>query len=532
MRVPRATNGYTVEDRLRVPMRDGVELVAAHYVPDTPHPAGTVLVRCPYGRRFPFSRLYGSVFATRGYHVVLQSVRGTFGSGGEFDPTVNEVADGADTVAWLRKQPWYTGSFATAGASYLGATQWALLQDPPPDMAAAVITVGVHDFGASTWGTGAFAVNDFLGWSNLVSHQEDPGRLRAVVRQVRSGRAVSRTSGVVPLTSAGRTLLGEGARWWEAWVEHDDLDDAFWGRYRFTDALDNARVPVLLIGGWQDVFLDQTLDQYDRLHRRGVDVAMTVGPWTHTDIMGKAATPVLRETLAWLGRHLAGQPVAPRSPVRVSVTGGGGWRDLPQWPPATTEHTLFLEPGRLTGEPCPGVAARSSFTFDPYQPTPTIGGRLLSPGSGQRRDDKLAERGDVLSFTGDPLSDDLYVYGPPVVELAHESDNPHVDVFVRVSEVDGKGRSRNVSDGYRRLVHEPGTQLVRLRLDEIAHRFRAGSRIRVLVAGGSHPRYVRNLGTGDAPGSGRGMCPARHVIHHGGASRLLLPTGAGLPSGH
>ena len=109
-----------------------------------------------------------------------------------------------------------------------------------------------------------------------------------------------------------------------------------------------------------------------------------------------------------------------------------------------------------------------------------------------------------------------------MVELDHESDNPHVDVFVRVSEVDPKGRSHNVSDGYRRLVRQPGDAPLRLELDEIAHRFRAGSRIRVLVAGGSHPRYTRNLGTGEHTAHGSRMVPATHVIHHGGRSRLLF----------
>lgn len=113
-------------------MRDGIELRADHYAPATSEPAGTLLVRCPYGRKFPFAALYAGIYAARGYHVVFQSVRGgTFGSGGEFDPMVNEIADGADTVAWLREQDWFTGTFATIGLSYLGFTQWTLLTDPP-----------------------------------------------------------------------------------------------------------------------------------------------------------------------------------------------------------------------------------------------------------------------------------------------------------------------------------------------------------------------------------------------------------------
>ena len=87
-------------------MRDGVDLIADHYAPtDSASVAGTLLVRGPYGRGFPYSTLYARLYAARGYHVVLQSVRGTFGSGGVFEPMANEVPDGADTVEWLRRQP-------------------------------------------------------------------------------------------------------------------------------------------------------------------------------------------------------------------------------------------------------------------------------------------------------------------------------------------------------------------------------------------------------------------------------------------
>lgn len=514
-------------------MRDGVELLADHYIPDTDQPAGTLLVRGPYGRRWPFSSLYASTYAGRGYHVLLQSVRGTFGSGGEFDPPINEAQDGADTAAWLRDQPWYTGTFGTIGLSYLGQTQWALLQDPPPDMVAAVVIVGVHDFAKSSWGTGAFAVNDFLGWSNMVSHQEDPSLVRTALRQARARTVVTRTAAQVPLGAAGRALLGDGAPWWERWVEHPDTDDPFWDRYKFYGGLDRARVPVLLIGGWQDLFLEQTLEQYHRLHDRGVEVALTIGPWTHTNMMTKAAPTVLRESLNWLGNHLGGRPAPARSSVRVYVTGGVGWRALPEWPPATVEQTFYLEPARLCEQPSDFTAARSSFIFDPRDPTPTIGGRLLSPEGGYRRDDALSQRPDVLTFTSAALIEDLYVYGPSVVELTHEADIPYVDLFVRVSEVDRKGRSHNVSDGYRRFVRDAGDRgPLRIQLDEIAHRFRTGTRIRLLVAGGSHPRYARNLGTGDPTIVGDRLAPATHVLHHGGASRLLLPVGPAKPSAH
>ena len=511
-------------------MRDGVELVSDHYRPLTSNPAGTLLVRGPYGRGYPVSVLFGSIYASRAYHVVVQSVRGTFGSGGGFSPFMHEAADGADTAAWLRDQPWFTGSFATVGASYLGFTQWALLTDPPPEMAAAVITVGPHDVSGPRWGTGSFGLNDFLGWCDGVSHQEDPGRFRTVVRMVRARRLVARATAGLPLGESGRRLLGEGAPWFESWLEHPEHDDAFWAPTQLHSALERCEVPVLLLTGWQDVFVEQTLEQFAQLRRRDVPAAVTIGSWTHAQMLTTAAPTVLRESLAWLDTHLAGNHNCKRSPVRIHVN-HDGWLDLDDWPPPMPEQVRYLQPsGRLGDAVPPDTAPGSTFTYDPVNPTPTIGGRLLSPAGGYRNDDKLAGRKDVLSFTGDALPQDVYVVGNPVLELSHTCDNSHNDLFVRISEVDAKGRSRNVSDGYRRGTGPSGT--VTIELDAVAYRFRAGSRIRVLVAGGSHPRFARNLGTGEPLVSARRLRPATHTVFLGdGASRLRLPAGP-LPSSH
>ena len=532
LKVPPRTTEYRVHRGLRTPMRDGVELIADHYEPVTATPAGTLLVRGPYGRRFPFSTLFAAQYASRGYHVVVQSVRGTFGSGGEFDPMVNEIADGADTAAWLCDQPWFTGSFATIGISYLGFTQWALLTDPPPEMKAAVITVGPHDLSGPRWGTGSFGLNDFLGWSDMVAHQEDPGRLRALVRQVRSRRALAQATGALPVGEAARTLLGTGAPWFESWLEHPDHDDAHWAPLQLHQALERTQIPVLLLSGWQDLFLEQTLAQYQRLRERDVPVAVTIGPWTHTQLMTKGAPMVLRESLGWLDAHLSGMRILARKPVRIHI-GGHGWQDLDDWPPAMPEHVLYLRPAGHLGATAPDQdTPPSSFTYYPGDPTPTIGGRLLSPEGGYRNDSRLAERADVLTFTSAPLPADLYAVGTPLLELSHSCDNRYNDLFVRISEVDARGRSRNVSDGY--LCGTPDSRNIRIELDAIAHRFPAGARIRVLIAGGSHPRFARNLGTGEPLINGRQLASATHTVHlgEGGTSRLVLPAGPRPPSTH
>lgn len=102
----------------------------------------------PYGRGIDLSSATARPFTARGYQVLLVSSRGTFRSGGVFDPSRTEVADGRVVTEWMRRQEWYTGSFATLGASSMAFTQWALLMDPPPDMVSAVIITSPHDFGA------------------------------------------------------------------------------------------------------------------------------------------------------------------------------------------------------------------------------------------------------------------------------------------------------------------------------------------------------------------------------------------------
>jgi putative CocE/NonD family hydrolase len=512
---------HTVERGLRVPMRDGVDLLADLYAPEG-ESKGTVLVRSPYP---PLAGVFTArSYITAGFHVVIVRCRGTFGSGGTFTPMAHEVEDGADTVAWLRKQPWFGGRFATVGASYLGFTQWALLMDPPPELATAIIQVAPHDMGRSVYAGGAFSLNDFLGWSDQVAGQERFGLPRTVLRMATATRRQAPAMAQLPLVQAGEELCAGGAPWYPDWVGRRDLADPFWAPMQLGAALDRVRVPVLLLGGWQDLFLRQTLEQYAHLHRRGLDVALTVGPWTHVNADRASARMLARESLDWLGEHLTGTGSRLRwSPVRVFVTGVDEWRELAEWPPPRASHALYpAAGGALAGEPAPaGASAR--FTYDPTDPTPTIGGRLLNGAlAGYRDDTALARRSDVLAFTSPPLATPLEVVGVPRVDLAHTSDNPHADLFVRLSEVDQKGRSRNVSDGFLRLDPDGTDRTVEIDLDPMAHRFTAGSRIRLLVAGGSFPRWERNLGTAEDPAASTHTAPSRRTIGLAG-SRVVLP---------
>ena len=130
--LPAAIHRDIASEPLRIPMRDGAELLADRYYP-VQSQAPTVLIRSCYGRST--FKLFGTLFAERGLQVVIQSCRGTFGSQGTFRPFFDEQNDGEDTVEWMERQPWFSGQLALWGISYLGNTAWAIARSraaPPP----------------------------------------------------------------------------------------------------------------------------------------------------------------------------------------------------------------------------------------------------------------------------------------------------------------------------------------------------------------------------------------------------------------
>ena len=377
-------------------------------------------------------------------------------------------------------------------------------------------------------GAGAFSLEQILSLNDGFDHWE-AGLVGGILRLVTGRRRLKRGFEELPLVRAQETVLAGSSVPYREWLTSTDPEDPVWRPMRLGQALERVNVPVLLQEGWQDRFVDQMIEQYERLRSRGVDVGLTIGPWTHVEFATKGAGIVMEETLDWLAEHLAGTGRRHRpSPVHIFVTGAQEWRDLPEWPPATNEYVLYLQPNGELGDTQPTPATGpSTFIYDPADPTPAVGGRVINPAIGGYRDNReLEKRDDVLTFTGPPLNEPLEVIGNPVVELVHDTDNPHADLFVRLCEVRKNGRSINVSDAFQRLEPEKSSGTIRLRLDAMAHRFTPGTRIRLQISGGAHPRYARNLGTDKDPATSSELALSRRTIFHGdgGCSRILLPS--------
>lgn len=354
--LPAGREDYRLIGDVRVPMRDGVELLTDVYQP-VGKSRGTLLIRTPYGRSGPIADLTARVYAAHGFLVVNQSCRGTSGSQGRFEPFRNERDDGADTVAWLRRQSWFDGRFAVVGPSYLGFTAWAIMVDPPPELATAVIAITAHDNHWVVHGSGAFSLEQMLSLLDGFGHQHR-GMLAATLHALASARALRRTLDELPLIRAQDTLLAGTGMPYAEWLSAPDPGDPVWRTTRFGAALDRIEIPVLLQGGWQDRFAEQQFEEYSRLSGRGVPVALTVGDWTHVQTSSKGWGRLTQEALDWLDAQLgdgdSGQETLAH-PVRVQITGTRGrspwssasgaaqWRSLPSWPPETTERVLNLQ---------------------------------------------------------------------------------------------------------------------------------------------------------------------------------------------
>ncbi|MGW4464070.1 CocE/NonD family hydrolase [Micromonospora sp. NPDC004704] len=529
--LPPAPYEIAYEPGLMVPAADGTPLPADHWFPLADGDFPTLLLRTPYGRGFPWAAMYGARFAEQGFHVLLQSCRGSGGSRGDFARWRNEPADGQAAVAWLRRQPWFTGVLGTIGASYLGYTQWALAVDPPPELRAMVVQVAPHDPYRTAWPGGVFALETALvaGVGLAWQSRETPAFLRATLRLTRQLRKVTRT---LPLIDAYVPAVGERTAVVEEPLTHPERDDPHWQGTDLGGAIDRLTVPTNLLGGWHDLCLDQTIEQYVRLRRAGCEASLLIGPWTHTSAFDRGWPHVFPESLAWLRAHLTGDRSGLRpTRVRVHVGGADEWRDLRDWPPpAGPGRRWYLHPdGRLGARASTETAAPLSFRYDPSDPTPSRGGQVLNRDGGSRDNSALEARADVLLFTTEPLTEPVEILGPVSAELAVGTDTGYADIFARLCDVDVRGRSRNVCDGLVRLpAGATGPVAVTVAMSSTAYRFAAGHRIRLQISGGAHPRFNRNTGTGERAATATRLVPTRISVHF--PSALVLPVSTDLPA--
>jgi uncharacterized protein len=506
-------------------MPDGAVLLATRVAPRGGEHLPIVLIRSPYVARGRKADLMSRLLAERGYQVVFQNCRGTFGSSGEFEPFRNERDDGLATLEWLATQPWFSRSVAMFGLSYYGYAQLASGAGAPPylkallpQMAASRIygvmrgepmrLHGVLSWIYTTFG-GHFATSSF-------------DRTRVTLRRSSALRKAFR---YLPVGRADEVALGRTVPYYQEVVRNAEPDDELWAAMDNSKHVADIQAPVHFLAGWYDFFLRDELADYATLRDAGRNPYLTVGPWTHASLPGMRAG--IKQSLAWFDAHLGGNADAVRSaPVQVYVTGAERWADLPSWPPPATDAVHYLRAGGLlSAEPAADRCPPSRYRYDPADPTPSLGGAVIT-GGGVKDNRKLEARRDVLTFTSEPVRADTTVMGTASVTLHICSTLDNTDFFARLCDVAPKGTSANICDGIVRLDHSGGrVQQVTISLSPAAHCFKAGHRIRLQVSSGAHPMYNRNLGTGEPSATATAMRSADQEVFHdaGRPSAVRLP---------
>lgn len=534
---------YAVRVVRDIPIRmpDGVTLYADHYAPRTGGPHPTILIRTPYGRPGElgplgvFEHTGCMLFAERGYNVIVQGVRGRYRSEGEFEPFVNEAADGRATMAWIAAQSWFDGNLGLWGPSYVGYAQWGLAIDGPPYLKAIVPIMTSARFSPLFYPGGAFAFESTLRWvfsidaSNRHRHNLDLSALWRVF--VVGERILDRALHHRPYATADTIATGAPVSFFQRWLTDTDPQGAYWSQVDMHRQLHRIDAAVHLVAGWYDIFLSGQLADYTALVAAGKRPYLTILPLAHTSL----SQPLegMREGLWWFDAHLKGKrELLARRPVRFKLMGSNEWHEMDFWPPPATLHRYFLQPGRgLDRQPPPAAAQPGRFCYNPADPPPSIGGAILSPLAGPRDQRALEARSDVLTFTSPPLTADLDVIGPVRLVLYVKSDHHFFDVVGRLCDVYPDGRSINICDGIIRVrpgigeCQPDGSRRIEIDLSATAQRFRRGHRLRLQVTGGGSPRWGPHPGDHSPYGQRNGGSPLEQSIYHDAAhpSVLILP---------
>ncbi|MEW5873315.1 MAG: CocE/NonD family hydrolase [Chloroflexota bacterium] len=539
-----------VQRGLQVTMQDGVCLATDHYAPVSKRLLPTILMRTPYGRSGSagwsglLPDFLAQRFAERGYNVIVQDVRGRFDSQGEFDPFTYEVSDGRATLAWIEKQNWFNGVLGMWGQSYLGYVQWAVAPGGPLYLKALVPAISGSQLSTLAWRDRAFSLDTLLHW---LLHLETMHQARGRGGALRLGkfsprwqeRQIARAIKCLPISQADEMATGKTAPFYQVWLEGPPEESPEEGGLYPKLDVQHVTAAVHLIGGWHDILLRETLYDYAALRKSGRQPYLTIGPWGHVDF--ECTWESLRQGIDWFDAQLKGDHYSLRAaPVRVYVTGAEGWRDLESWPPLVQPERYFLHgssdargkrAGSLSRQGPEGDNPPTTYCYDPAHPTPALGGALMSQHAGSYDNRSLESRPDVLTFTSAPLEQGLEIMGETNLVLFARSSLEHTDFFARLCDVHPNGRSMNICDGLLRLSpgrvapQADGSLRLELNLWPSAHRFQAGHRLRLQVSSGAHPRWNRNLGTGEPLRYATRMQSAQQEIFHDPehCSVLILP---------
>ncbi|MEO7651994.1 MAG: CocE/NonD family hydrolase, partial [Bryobacteraceae bacterium] len=529
--------------KVEVAMRDGIRLATDIYGADPTGRKPVLLARTPYDKTGMRSRAEN--YARYGYVVVIQDCRGRFASKGDYVPYNNDKQDSYDTLDWIAAQPWSNGRCGMFGGSHLGLVQWLAAAEGSPGLVAITPGVTASSQYRVAYRAGALRMALIASAGPRSSPLPPSQTLPASIDLLHEQLPLMHT----PLARL-EDAVGWSMPWMTSLLAHHTFD-GFWSQTSAEDGLAKTTVPVQILSGYYDFFHHDSVQDFERMRRRrpGGPVQLILGPWTHgsqsrtktqdVDFGPDAKFDDSASNLAWFDRFVKQETTAKFPLVRYFSMGDNRWFEADDWPPRTTSPaSVYLHSTGLAINRRAAGAPRV-FTSDPDNPTPSLpGGRKgISRGALWSPMDlaAFASRGDVLSYTGEPLREPVRFAGPIVAEIWGESDTPDADWVVRLIDVQPDGFALGLAQGivrsrFRNSESRPEPLVpgrvykFDIDLGSVAAQIGVGHRIRVEIAGSSFPIYDRNLHTGKGAFSTEKLVAHQKVYNDAKhASRVILP---------
>ena len=480
-----------------IEMRDGCRIAARLFLPKGAliEPVPAILEYIPYRKR-DFMRARDEpmhrYFAAHGFAAVRVDIRGSGDSEGvlhdEYSP--QEHDDALEVIAWIAEQPWCDGAVGMTGISWGGfnALQVAALR---PSALKAVITLCSTDdrYADDAHYMGGCLLNENMQWGSILTLYNALPPDPEVVGERWRDMWFERLDAARPFPAL--------------WMEHQRRDE-YWRHGSICEDYAAIECPVYAIGGWADGYSNAVPRLIEKLScpRKGL-----IGPWAHTFPHEGTPGPAigyLQEAVRWWNHWLKGERTgimdepALRVWMQQSVTPQpqyeqwpGRWVAETEWPSARIKPmTLCLNPGQLDHQP----ETTQELSFSSPQTTGMRSGEWCGFGSeGDMPRDQRPDDGGSLVFDSDPLSDSLELLGAPELELELCTDQPVAFVAARLCDVAADGSSLRVSYGLLNLCHaaghddphllQPGVwRRVRMKLNDLAHAFPRGHRIRLALS--------------------------------------------------
>ncbi|OIP73039.1 MAG: S15 family X-Pro dipeptidyl-peptidase [Oscillatoriales cyanobacterium CG2_30_40_61] len=504
--------------------RDGIRLDADIYRPDTEEKLPVLLMRQPYGRAIASTVVYAHPkwYAQQGYIVVIQDVRGRGTSQGKFKLFTHETEDGLDTINWVANFPNSNGQVGMYGFSYQGLTQVYAASNHPKALKTICPAMMSYDlYGDWAYEGGAFCLSANLGWAMQIS--AETARLNKDEIAYNSLYQASRNLPFFdPIPASPDVLkIHDSDSFYHEWLAHDQPDE-YW--QNLSPKLDNLDLPMLHIGGWFDTYLRGTINFYQEMVKRASSPQyLIIGPWAHLPWGRKvgsvnygltASSFIDSLQIQWFDTFLKGKenPIFNQNQVCLFEMGTQVWREFKQWPssPAPIYYlstnglaNLREDAGILTLN-CPENSQEDVFVHDPWRPVPALGGHAIYP-TGSFDRSSLDCRSDIVTYTSEPLSQDLYLAGDLTVEIYCSADRPSFDLSAVLSEVKPDGSVNNFSQGYRKIdnnyntnndfIQHKNINLYSIKLQATCIRIPQNHCLRLSISGACFPAYPVNSGT-------------------------------------